>query len=217
MKIKRTKTKILATIGPSSDTKEKLGALLDSGVDGFRLNFSHGSQDYFKKLFDTINDVCKKKSMSIPIVQDLQGPKIRIGELAEKEINLKSGDTIEITTKNVLGNVNLISTSYKALPNDAAVGDKILIDDGLIRLKITSKTSYSVICDIIDGGILKPKKGMNLPGMNLSTASITEKDLVDLDFALSQRVDFIALSFVRTATDIVELRNLIESKGHKKI
>lgn len=207
------KTKILATLGPSTDSVEKLGMLIDAGVDALRLNFSHGDYSYFEQVFKTINDVCVSKSMPIPILMDLQGPKIRVGELAVPEIELETGEEIEITTEQVVGTVEKISTSYHLLAQDAEEGDKILIDDGLLMLEVARKTENSVICKILAGGTLKPRKGMNLPGMKLSTPSITEKDFSDLEFGLNHRVDFIALSFVRNADDIIKLKDYLKEKG----
>ncbi|KAF0153062.1 MAG: pyruvate kinase [Ignavibacteria bacterium] len=207
------KTKILATIGPAVDTKEKLEGLIDAGCNAFRLNFSHGNFEYFEKVFLSINDLCVSRSLPIPILIDLQGPKIRIGELEAPEINLVKGDKIEVTTDKVIGNASRISTSYSLLPSDAEVGDKILIDDGLIHLKVVSRQKKSVMCQVIEGGKLKPKKGMNLPGMKLSAPSVTEKDLENLEFALKHRVDFVALSFVRTAQDIMQLKKWIAERG----
>lgn len=209
------KTKILITIGPASDTKEKLEALIDAGADGFRLNFSHGNYEYFEKVFNLINEICVEKSLPIPILIDLQGPKIRIGELIQPEIEIKSGDILEITTQNIKGTKEKISTSYSQLINDSQIGETILIDDGLIKLVIEEKKNDSIICRIIEGGILKPKKGMNLPGMKLSTPSVTEKDFENLEFALKHRVDFIALSFVRKPEDIVNLRTWLEERSFK--
>ena len=210
------KTKILATIGPAIDAPEKLEAIVDAGVNGFRLNFSHGNFEYFEKVFRSINDICVRKSLPIPILIDLQGPKIRIGELSKPEIQIENGDTIEITTDEVSGTKDKISTSYKQLVDDSLIGETILIDDGLIRLQITEKKRKSVVCKVIEGGVLKPKKGMNLPGMNLSTPSVTEKDFKNLEFALKHRVDYVALSFVRKAEDIIELRQWLAERGFKK-
>lgn len=212
MTTKFTKTKILATIGPACDTTEKLEALIDSGCNGFRLNFSHGSFEYFEHIFNLINEICIRKSLPIPILVDLQGPKIRIGELNAPKIEIESGDIIEITTDNIIGTKKKISTSYAQLAADAQIGKIILIDDGLIRLEIKEKNNRSVICKIIEGGTLRPKKGMNLPGMKLSALSLTEKDISDLEFSLKHRVDFIALSFVRKAEDIRHLKNFLDKK-----
>lgn len=210
------KTKILATLGPATDTIEKLESLIDAGIDAVRLNFSHGNHEYFEKLFKTIHQVCVKKSIPIATLIDLQGPKIRIGELYENEIEIQSGNTIEISTKAVTGSKDIISTSYKHLVKDASPGDKILINDGLIHLQVKNKKTDSLVCKIIEGGILKPRKGMNLPGMKLSTRAVTKKDLDNLEFALQHRVDYIALSFVRSEKDILFLRKWLGSKGFNK-
>lgn len=211
---KHAKTKILATLGPATETVESLGAIIDQGVDAVRLNFSHNDHSYYEEVFKTIDSVRKQKKMPITVLQDLQGPKIRVGELEEKEIELISGETIEITTEKVKGTKDLISTSYKPLPEDANIGDRILIDDGLLHLRVKEKKEKSIICKIEEGGILKPRKGMNLPGMQLSTPSVTEKDLADLEFALKHKIDYVALSFVRNANDIIDLRKWINSKGY---
>lgn len=210
------KTKILATIGPATSTRENLEAIVNSGINGIRLNFSHGDFNFFENIFNTINEICVSKSLPIPILVDLQGPKIRIGQLSKPEIELKSGNKIEITAIDLLGTSEKISTSYKQLPQDANIGDLILIDDGLIKLQIVDKKKESVLCNIIEGGILKPKKGMNLPGMKLSTPSVTETDYKNLEFALQHRVDYIALSFVRNASDILTLREWLRKGGFDK-
>ena len=212
---RHTKVKILATIGPSSDSEEMLLKLIDAGASAFRLNFSHGDKEYFDKIFTLINKVCETRQLPISILQDLQGPKIRIGKLEKDKIKIKKGDSFEITIDEVLGNEKKISASYKSLVNDAAVGEIILIDDGLIKLKVEEIKERSLICRIIEGGKLKPKKGMNLPGMKLSTPSLTEKDKSNLEFALKYRVDYIALSFVRSANDIIELRKWLNERGYK--
>lgn len=204
----------MTTLGPATDSKKMLTKLIDAGVDAVRLNFSHGNHDYFEKLFHTIHEVCVSKSLPIATLVDLQGPKIRIGELIEDEIEIKSGKQIEITTKQVKGTKELISTSYNSLVKDASVGDKILINDGLIQLKVKKKKKESLVCDIIEGGTLKPRKGMNLPGMKLSTKAVTKKDFKNLEFALQHRVDFIALSFVRSEHDILHLKKWLSKIGH---
>lgn len=209
-------TKILATIGPSSDTKEKIIELIGAGIDGVRLNFSHGGHEYYDKVFKNVNDACVATSEPIAILVDLQGPKIRVGELALPEYELKENDKLEITMEDITGTKERFSCSYRGLVNDAKVGDFIYIDDGLIKLVVTSIDPDSIFCDVLEGGTLKPRKGINLPGMELSLPSLSEKDYEDLDFALSHRVDFIALSFVRKASDITELRNYLTGKGFDK-
>ncbi|MFN3871381.1 MAG: pyruvate kinase [Ignavibacterium sp.] len=207
------KTKILATLGPATSSAEQIKNLIYAGIDGVRLNFSHGDFNFFEEIFRNIYLACVDEKTPLAVLIDLQGPKIRIGELAEPEIQIKEDDTIEITTEKIIGTKEKISTTYKYLPRDAEIGNLILIDDGLIRLSIIEKTENSVICKVLNNGTLKPRKGMNLPGMKLSTPSITEKDFENLEFALKHRVDFIALSFVRSAEDVIELKNWLLMKG----
>ena len=217
------KTKILCTLGPATASAEMIKNLMTAGMDGVRLNFSHSDYSFFDKIFDDINSACNDGQIPLAVLMDLQGPKIRIGELSVPEIEILNGDKIEITTREVLGTKDLISTSYKPLPDDAKLGEAVLIDDGLIRLKIIDKKEDSVICVVEDGGIIRPKKGMNLPGMNLSTPAVTEKDFRDIEFALlnndrnsKRRVDYIALSFVRSAKDIQHLRQWLKQKNVDK-
>jgi len=207
------KTKILATLGPETSGVERIKQLIDAGVNAVRLNMSHGNYDFYSSLFENIHTARTELNSSLAILADLQGPKIRIGELAEPQIEIFSGKEIEITTEDIIGNEKIISTSYKNLQRDAEVGDLILINDGLIRLKIIKKTKNSVVCEIENGGILSPRKGMNLPGMKLSTPSLTEKDFEDLNFLIDKPVDYIALSFVRKAEDILQLKEWLGKKG----
>lgn len=209
-------TKILATLGPASDSKEKIIELIQSGIDGVRMNFSHGNHDYYDQVFKNVNDACVATSEPIAILIDLQGPKIRVGELALPEYELKENDYLEITMEDIVGTKERFSCSYKGLVNDAKVGDTIYIDDGLIKLQVISVDIDSINCTVIEGGTLKPRKGINLPGMELSLPSLSSKDYEDLDFALSHRVDFIALSFVRKAIDITELRKYLQDRGYEK-
>ncbi len=214
IKSDETKTKILATLGPATASKGCLSKLIDAGVDAVRLNFSHGTFDDFERIFKLVDEVCKIKELPIAILQDLQGPKIRIGNIDNGEVHIANGDKVEITTDNVLGTKSKISTSYKLLPRDAEIGNTILIDDGLINLKVIDKSETSVICNVVEGGILRSKKGMNLPGMKLSTPALTDKDKENLEFALKFRVDYIALSFVRHPQDIIDLRNWLDEHGY---
>ncbi|MFI5236948.1 MAG: pyruvate kinase [Ignavibacteriales bacterium] len=209
----RSRTKILATLGPQTSTTESIKQLVTSGMSAVRLNMSHGNHDFFSSLFENIHTVRTELNCPLAILADLQGPKIRIGELSKPEIEILSGNKIEITTEEILGTEKIISTSYKNLPNDAEIDDVILINDGLIRLRIISKNEKSILCEIQNGGILSPRKGMNLPGMNLSTQSLSEKDFNDLNFLIKHPVDYIALSFVRKADDILQLKEWLEKHG----
>jgi len=210
------KTKILCTLGPATSTENDIEKLILAGMDGVRMNFSHGDYNFFEKLFNEIDKACKEEKTPLSILVDLQGPKIRVGELVEPEIEIQQGDKIEITTKDIIGTKDIISTSYKSLVDDAQVGDPVLIDDGLLRLRILERKKDSVLCSIEAGGILKPKKGMNLPGMKLSTPSVTEKDFKDLEFCMKYRIDYIALSFVRQASDISHLKEWLKNKNFEK-
>jgi pyruvate kinase len=209
-----SKTKILATLGPATGDVAMIRKLIAAGIDAVRLNMSHGGYDFFEGVFDAIHTACTEENTPLAILVDLQGPKIRIGEITGPGVFLQAGNLIEITTSGVMGSERLISTSYEPLARDAAIGDKILINDGLIQLTIVEKKTDSVICRIDVGGLVTSKKGMNLPGMNLSTPSITAKDFRDLEFVLTKRVDYIALSFVRSAADVEELKAWLSERGH---
>jgi len=207
------KTKILATLGPQTSSVENIKKLIAAGVNAVRLNMSHGNYDFFSSLFENIHTARTELNSPLAILVDLQGPKIRIGELKEPQIEIFSGKEIEITTEDIIGNEKIISTSYKNLQRDAEVGDLILINDGLIRLKIIRKKEASIVCEIENGGILSPRKGMNLPGMKLSTPSLTEKDFEDLNYLIDKPVDYIALSFVRKSEDIIQLKEWLNKNG----
>lgn len=207
--ISYNKTKIVATVGPASNNKEMLRALAKEGVDVFRLNFSHGKHEDHLKVINYVREINQELGTHIALLQDLQGPKIRVNEM-EPGIEIIAGETITITTKEVLGNKELISTSYEGLPKDVKPGDMILIDDGKIELKVKEVRGNEVTCTIIYGGPLKSRKGINLPFSKVSAPSLTDKDYEDLEFGLKNNVDWVALSFVRKATDIEILRAVID-------
>lgn len=206
----QTRTKILATLGPRTSSVESIKQLINSGVSAVRLNMSHGNYDFYNSVFEQIHNARTELNCPLAILADLQGPKIRIGELKLPEIEIFTGNKIEITTEDIIGDDKIISTSYKHLQNDAKAGDTILINDGLIRLKIIIIKEKSIVCEIENGGILTPRKGMNLPGIKLSTPSLTEKDFEDLNYLLDKPVDFIALSFVRKAEDVFQLKEWLK-------
>ncbi len=207
------KTKILATIGPASNNYEMIKSLAFAGANVFRLNFSHGSHEVHKEVLDTIRRVNQELNCHLGILQDLQGPKIRVGEVENNGVEIKPGDRITITSDPVIGTASLVSTVYKNLPQDVQEGEHILIDDGNLELVVNDTNGKDVNCTVIHGGILKSRKGINLPNTNVSAPSLTEKDLEDLEFGLANDVDWIALSFVRSAEDIVDLRNRIKAAG----
>ena len=207
------KTKILATVGPASNNEETLIELVMAGADIFRLNFSHGDHDGHAQVIEKIRRINKENNLNIGILQDLQGPKIRVGEVENNGVLIQPGDQITITNDPVIGTATLVSTVYQNLPNDVTPGDRILIDDGNLELIVLNTDGKNVNCTVIHGGILKSRKGINLPNTRVSAPSLTEKDLIDLEFGLENDVDWIALSFVRSAEDITDLRERINKAG----
>ena len=208
------RAKIICTIGPASNTEETITKLVKSGMDVARLNFSHGTHEDHLKNIELIRKVSEKLGKPIAILLDLQGPKIRIGHFGDGPVRVKHGEEFTITTEDVRGNHNKVSTSYKHLPNDVHPDDNILINDGLVRLKVKETTKKEVICKVEIGGILYDRKGINLPGVMVSEPSLTNKDKEDLEFGLKHGVDYVALSFVRQASDI---RNLKQYLGEKAV
>jgi pyruvate kinase len=213
IQISYNKTKIIATVGPACDSKEALRNLILAGVDVFRLNFSHSTHEDHKKRIQFIRELNEEMGTFVCILQDLQGPKIRIEEVENNAVQLKVGDHLAITSERVLGTSRKVSTSYRELPQDVKVGDTILIDDGNLELRVISKSEKEVSAEVIHGGTLKSKKGINLPATNVSAPSLTEKDYEDLQFGLDNDVDWVALSFVRRADDVKELKRIIEANG----
>lgn len=202
------KTKIVATVGPASNNKEMLRALAKEGVDVFRLNFSHGTHEDHLKVINFVREINQELGANIALLQDLQGPKIRVNEMMPG-IQIVAGQELVITTREVLGNNELVSTSYEGLPKDVKIGDMILIDDGKLELRVTEVRDIDVVCKVVYGGPLKSRKGINLPMSKVSAPSLTEKDLEDLMFGLKHNVDWVALSFVRKEQDIISLRKII--------
>jgi pyruvate kinase len=208
-RISYNKTKIVATVGPASNNKKMLTALAQEGVDVFRLNFSHGTHEDHLKVINFVREINKELGTSIALLQDLQGPKIRVNEM-KPGIEIVAGEEITITTSQVLGDDKLVSTSYEGLPNDVKIGDMILVDDGKIELKVKEVKGIEVVCTVVYGGPLKSRKGINLPFSKVSAPSLTEKDMEDLLFGLKQNLDWVALSFVRKAEDITSLRAILD-------
>ncbi|TAE16457.1 MAG: pyruvate kinase [Bacteroidetes bacterium] len=210
---KHSRTKIIATLGPASDSEEMMLDLINAGVDVFRLNFSHGSHAEHLARIEKIRKINKEHNCTISILQDLQGPKIRIGMVEGGQALLEEGKRIEISTRDQESTAQHITTIYKPLPKDVKPGDAILLDDGKLELRVISSDGEVVQAEVVYGGILKHKKGINLPNSTLSTPSLTEKDTEDLMFGLEHGVDWVALSFVRSAIDILLLKHLIKQKG----
>jgi pyruvate kinase len=212
--IKFNRTKIVATIGPASSSIDMLRKIIEQGVDVCRLNFSHGSYDDHLQVIENINKVNEELDSPACILLDLQGPKLRIGEVMAGGIHLVSGKIIEITTEKMVGTPELLSVDFPHLSVDIKEGERILLDDGKIELLVLETDRKTKIkARIIYGGVLTSKKGFNLPDTRLSIPSLTEKDKRDLEFGLQHGVDWVGLSFVRKADDIIELKQLIKQHG----
>jgi pyruvate kinase len=203
------RNKIVATVGPSSSSREMLLALMQAGADVFRLNFSHGQHADLVETVASIRELSRNRRRAVAILGDLQGPKIRTGMMRGGSMVLTAGQTVVVTTAEVLGEKDLIPTSYQELPQDVSTGDRILLDDGLLELQVEQVQDNRVHCRVLVGGELKNRKGMNLPGVKVSAPALTEKDLVDLDFSIDQELDYLALSFVRSAADVIKLKELL--------
>ncbi|WP_127576305.1 pyruvate kinase [Paenibacillus barengoltzii] len=204
------KTKIVCTIGPSSESLENIKKLIMAGMNVARLNFSHGDYEERGNRIKNIRQASAELGKSIAILLDTKGPEIRTGKLKEEPIELVQDEFITLTTEEILGDKNRISITYKDLPGDVEVGSTILIDDGLIGLTVVDIQGTEIKCRIVNGGTIKSKKGVNVPGVNISLPGITEKDANDIKFGIEQGIDFIAASFVRKASDVLEIRQLLE-------
>ncbi|ACK43068.1 MULTISPECIES: pyruvate kinase [Dictyoglomus] len=204
------KTKIVCTIGPASEREEILRELIKAGMNVARLNFSHGDYNVHGERIRLIRKLSEELETPIPILQDLQGPKIRVGEIENDKVFLKDNEEIALTPKELVGNEKLVSVSYPHLLEDINIGDRILIDDGLIELKVIDKKEDKLICHIIHGGYISSRKGVNFPDSTLRVSPLTEKDKKDVLFGIEKKVDFIALSFVQRASDILELKEFLE-------
>jgi len=208
----RTKTKIICTIGPASSSAEHVLKLAQAGMNIARLNFTHGTHEEHFTHIKNIKSVSDKLGYQIPIIADLSGPKLRIGNI-ENEFRVEPGDMLVITTENISGTRQKISTSYANLTHDVTKGDIILIDDGYISLEVKDVIGSEVVCVVTNGGTIKSRKGINLPGVRINTPTITEKDIKDIAFALQNGIDFFALSFVRSFHDIDMLREILSEKN----
>lgn len=204
------RTKIVATIGPTSSDEATIAQLVSAGVNVFRLNMSHGTQEEHRIRYERIRAAATRAGQEVAVLADLCGPKIRVGLFEGGSITLVDGSTVTVTTHQTMGHAGLIVSQYAALAKDAVTGDRLLLDDGNIELMVQRITGPELECVVVHGGLLKDKKGMNLPGVQVSAPALTDKDRADALFACELGVDFLALSFVRSAADVVALRHLIE-------
>jgi pyruvate kinase len=211
------RTKIIATIGPASSSPEMIRLLILAGMDVARLNFSHGNYEDHAAVIRTIRAISNELGKPLTIMQDLQGPKIRVGKLENGQVTLEKGKSVSLSPDlKITGTSGVIPIDYPYLADEAQPGMQVLLDDGLLEMVIESKSKGAILCRVVQGGILKTRKGVNFPNLRLQLPSLTEKDKSDLSFGLEEGVDWVSLSFVRTADDIRELKKFILDKGHRK-
>ncbi len=208
------RAKIVCTLGPSSNTPERIGALIDAGMSVARLNFSHGSHEDHANMLAIVRSEADKRGKAVAVLLDLQGPKIRVSRFATGSAELVPGAEFTITTdQSVSGDSNRVATSYTDLPKDVKPGDAILLDDGYMSLVVLNVTATDVVTRVVSGGILKNNKGINLPGVDVTAPALSDKDRADIGFALRYGVDYVALSFVRRAEDVIEAKRLLTVDG----
>lgn len=207
------KTKIVCTIGPASETSEMLKKLINAGMNVARLNFSHGDHQEHGVRIANIKQAREELGKTVAILLDTKGPEIRLGKLKEEPIDLVQDETITLTTEEIVGDKHRVPISYQQLPQDVHVGSTILIDDGLIGLRVEGIEGTEIHCRIVNGGQIKSRKGVNVPGVRIKLPGITEKDAADIRFGIDQGIDFIAASFVRKASDVMEIREILEERN----
>jgi pyruvate kinase len=207
------KARIVCTVGPASSSLEVLRAMIEAGMDVARLNFSHGTHDEHRQRVELIRKASKQARRPVALLQDVQGPKIRLGRFVGGATEVKSGQLVTVTTRRVLGGGDVLPTPIASLPKDVRKGDPILLDDGRVRLEVLSVRGQDIRCRVLLGGLLKDNKGINLPGAAMSVPTLTEKDIMDLAFGQELGVDYVALSFVRSAKDVHQARKHVAKLG----
>ncbi|MEG0379794.1 MAG: pyruvate kinase, partial [Eubacterium sp.] len=207
------KTKMVCTLGPASDSKEILAQMIEGGMNVARLNFSHGNHEEHAGRIQRIKEVRKALSIPVALMLDTKGPEIRTGDLKEGKVELETGKQIILTTEQISGDANRVSVSYEGLAEDLSVGNKVLIDDGLIELNVDKIEGTEIFCTIENGGLLGSKKSANIPNVAINLPGLTPKDESDLIFGIQQKVDFVAASFVRKPQDVIAIRKVLENNG----
>src|SRR4051795_8404799 len=207
------RAKIVCTLGPATSTPEAIRGLVDAGMDVARLNLSHGSYADHEQVYAMVRKASDESGRSVAVLVDLQGPKIRLGNFASGPVELAAGDVFTITTEDVPGDKDLVSTTYLGLPGDVRTGDRILIDDGKVAVEVTAVDGPRVVTRVIEGGVVSNHKGLNLPGVAMSVPALSEKDAEDLRWGLKLRADWIALSFVRSGADVDLVRTIMDEEG----
>lgn len=211
------KTKIVCTIGPVTESEEMIEKLITTGMNVARLNFSHGDHAEHKRRIDTIKKVRERLGRPVAIMLDTKGPEVRLGYFKDGKAELEKGQKFTLTINDVQGDNTLCSITYKELPREVAAGSRILIADGVIELRVLDKNETDVICEVVNGGTLGDRKNVNIPGATSKLPAITEKDIADLVFGIENEVDFVAASFIRKATDVLEIRKVLEQNNGSNI
>lgn len=211
------RTKIVCTLGPATNDVETMKKLIESGLDAARINFSHGTYESHGETIAKLKQAREEMNAPIPLILDTKGPEIRIRTFAEGKIHLEAGDTFTLTTKEVEGDQNIVSVTYKDMPNDLQRGSRVLLDDGLIELRVESTEGDEIRCTVVNGGSLSSNKGVNIPGIKVNLPSLTEKDIADLKFGVENGFDIVAASFIRRAADVTNIRRILEEFGGENI
>ena len=207
------KTKIVCTLGPATNDVEIMKQLIQNGMDAARINFSHGTYETHAETIAKLKQAREELNAPIPLILDTKGPEIRVKTFKEDKVRLEEDATFTLTTRDVEGDVNIVSVTYADLPKDVHRGSRILIDDGLIELKVEDITETDVVCKVINGGVVKSRKGVNLPGVEVNLPSLMEKDIEDLKFGVENGFDIVAASFIRSAEDVLKIRRVLEENG----
>lgn len=211
------RTKIVATLGPASNTVDVVKSLISAGMDAARINFSHGTHESHAETIKTLKQARKELDKPIPLILDTKGPEIRIKTFKTEPIQLTRGDIFTLTTDDVEGDQTKVSVTYEDFPKDLKVGSRVLIDDGLIEFKVNKIEGHNVICEVVNNGQLSSRKGVNIPDVHLNLPAITEKDIDDIKFGIKMGFDYIAASFIRSANDVLEIRKVLEENGGSNV
>lgn len=207
------KTKIVCTLGPATNDVEIMKQLIQNGMDAARINFSHGTYETHAETIAKLKQAREELNAPIPLILDTKGPEIRVKTFKEDKVRLEENATFTLTTREVEGDVNIVSVTYADLPKDVHRGSRVLIDDGLIELKVEDITETDVVCKVVNGGVVKSRKGVNLPGVEVNLPSLMEKDIEDLKFGVENGFDIVAASFIRSAEDVLKIRRVLEENG----
>ena len=211
------KTKIIATLGPVSNSPEMVKKLIETGMNAVRINFSHGSHESHGETINTVKKVREELGMPIPLILDTKGPEIRTKVLKEEPVKLEKGNKFILTTDDIEGDATKVSVTYEDFAKDLSVGATVLIDDGLIELKVLEINGNDVVCEVINSGMLGSRKGINLPNVSIKLPALTEKDIDDIKFGVKMGFDYIAASFIRSASDVLSIRKVLEENGGSDI